>query len=165
MLKKFSSLILFLILFSCTNSKIKIPKKDLSGEVISVCKDSFLTQWLDGNWYKNVELKFKVTNHSNCIYYTKLYEDKSLVYGNFTDYLNNGDSISTIELNCFDHTKDSILPNETKVYFTKLVPNKFSKNTVKAKLNYLFKTELADTTSKFKSVPLTFDLTKMINCK
>lgn len=164
----FKKLIVFLIsilLFSCTNSKKEIPIKDLTGKVISVCQDSVLTQWLDGNWYKNVVLKFKVTNHSNSIYYTNLYEDKSLIHGNYTNYLNNGDSISTMELNCFVHTKDSILPNETKVYFTKLVPDKFSKNTVKAKFNYLFKTELADTTSKFKSVPLTFDLTKVVNCK
>jgi hypothetical protein len=100
---------------------------------------------------------------SNRIYYTKLYEDKSLIYGHFTDYLSNGDSISTLELNCFTNTKDSILPNETKVYFTKLVPNEYSKNTVKVKFNYLFQTELSDTTCKFKTVSMTFDLTKIIN--
>lgn len=157
--------LLLIILFGCTNSKTEIAKEALSGEVINVCQDSVLTRWLDGNWYKNVVLNFRITNLSNRIYYTKLYEDKSLIYGNFTDYLSNRDSISIIELNCFVHRNDSILPNETKVYFTKLVPNEFSKKTVKVKFNYLFQTELADTTGKFKSVPLTFDLTKTINCK
>jgi len=164
-MKKIVKFLFLILLFGCTNSKTVIQKNDLLGEVISVNQDSVLTQWLDGNWYKNVVLNFRITNHSNCIYYTKLYEDKSLMHGNFTDYLSNGDSISTLELNCFTHIKDSILPNETKVYFTKLMQNEFSKNTVKVKFNYLFQTELADTTRKFKSVPLTFDLTKMVNCK
>ncbi|MEI7978013.1 MAG: hypothetical protein WCI53_04145 [Bacteroidota bacterium] len=158
---------LFLILiFGCTNSKTEIPKKELTGEVISVCQDSLLTQWLDGNWYKNIVLNFKITNHSNRIYYTKSYYDKSLIYENYTYYLYNGDSIFTSEIcDFYISVEDSILPNETKIYFTKLVPNEFRNNTVKVKFNYLFQTELADTTSKFKSVPLTFDLTKVVNCK
>ncbi len=165
----FKNLIVFLIsilLFSCNNSKPKLPNDDLVGEVISVCQDSILTQWLDGNWYKNVKLNFRITNNSKHIYYTKLYYDQTLIYGNNTDYLYNGDSIISSELcDFYISIKDSILPNETKIYFTKLVPNKFRNNTVKVKFNYLFQTESSDTTGKFKSVPLTFDLTKVVNCK
>ncbi len=165
-MKNFVLFPLLIILFSCANSKTEIPKKDLFGEVISVCQDSVLTQWLDGNWYKNVKFNFRITNRSKHIYYTKLYYDQSLIYGNNTYYLYNGDSISESELcDFYISVKDSILPNETKIYFTKLVSNKFRNNMVKVKFNYLFQTELADTTSKFKSVPLVFDLTKMINCK
>jgi hypothetical protein len=87
-----------------------------------------------------------------------------LIYENYTYYLYNGDSIFTSELcDFYISVEDSILPNETKIYFTKLVPNEFRNNTVKVKFNYLFHTELADTTSKFKTVSLTFDLTKIIN--
>ncbi|MFZ4797892.1 MAG: hypothetical protein ACOYMA_10380 [Bacteroidia bacterium] len=163
-MKKIVKFLFLILVFGCTNSKTVIQKNDLLGEVISVNQDSVLTQWLDGNWYKNVVLNFRITNHSNCIYYTKLYHDKSLIYRNYTYYLYNGDSITATELcNFYISVEDSILPNETKIYFTKLVPIEFRNNTVKVKFNYLFKTKLADTTSKFKTVSLTFDLTKIIN--
>jgi len=163
---KYFVLFLIIIIWGCNNAKPKLPNEALVGEVISVCQDSVLTQWLDGNWYKNVRLNFRITNNSKHIYYTKSYYNQSLIYGNNTYYLYNGDSLFSSELCNFNISNDdSILPNETKIYFTKLVPTKFRNNTVKVKFNYLFKTELADTTGNFKSVPLTFDLTKVVNCK
>ncbi len=162
MLKNLICLFLFIILAGCINTRTEKAKEVLSGEIISICEDSVLTQWVDGKWYKQFVLKFKIKNNSSRIYYTKLNgEDSSLVYINSTDYHIAGDSVLSINFNCFGYLKDSILSNESKVYFSKVLPRD---NVNKVKNEYLFSSEEGDTTNKNIAIPLIFDLTKMINC-
>ncbi len=164
-MKKIISILIVMLLFGCNNIKTEIPQEDLSGEIINVCKDSVLTQWLDGNWYRNVKFNFKITNYSKHIYYTKLDDSNSLFCNNYTEYFKNGDSLRTPFVCIFTNNhKDSILPNETKNYFTVFGAIELRKNIARLKNNYAFFTKTNDSIFEYH-VPLTFDLTKVVNCK
>lgn len=162
MLKSLSCLFLFIALASCINTKTQKTKDFLSGEIVSICEDSILTQGLDGKWYKNLVLKFKIKNNSNRIYYTRLFDqDSSFACMHYTGYYSGGDSVSSKDLICFGYFKDSILPNESKIYYHKIIPHD---SVIKVRNGYSFYSEDGDTANKYKVVPIIFDLTKMINC-
>jgi hypothetical protein len=161
-LKTLKFFILFLvIIWGCNNAKPKLPKDALVEEVISVCQDSVLTREVDGKNYRKIILKFKVSNHSNLTYYTRLFDGK-ISADKITEYFITNDSISYTNMHCFDHEKDSILPNSSQIFVNTTTPFKLRKW---IKKSFFFYANDSGSVQKSKEVIISFNPNKMINCK
>lgn len=154
--------VLFLvIIWGCNNAKPKLPNDALVGEVISVCQDSVLTREVDGKYYRKIIVKFKVSNHSNLTYYTRLF-DSQISADKVTEYFITSDSISYINMHCFDHEKDSILPNSSQIFVNTTTPFKLRKW---IKKSFFFYANDSGAVQKSKEVIIAFNPNKMINCE
>jgi hypothetical protein len=154
--------VLFLIIiWGCNNAKPKLPNDALVGEVISVCQDSVLTREVDGKYYRKIILKFKVSNHSNLTYHTRLFDSK-ISADKITEYFITNDSISHTNMHCFDHEKDSILPNSSQIFINTTTPFKLRKW---IKKSFFFYANNSGSVQKSKEVIISFNPNKMINCK
>lgn len=161
-LKALKFFILFhVIIFGCNNAKPKLPKDNLVGEVINVCQDSVLTREVNGKYYRKIILKFKVSNHSNLTYYTRLFDSK-ISADKVTEYFITKDSISYTNMHCFDHEKDSILPNSSQIFVNTTTPFKLRKW---IKKSFFFYANDSGSVQKSKEVIISFNPNKMINCK
>lgn len=152
-------ILFLLIIWGCSNTKPETPKEDLIGEVISVCQDSVLTQEVDGQYYRKIIVKFKVTNYSKLIYYTYSYGNQ--INADKVQYFINNDSASYV-MNYFDHEKDSILPNSSQVFINITTPFKLAKW---IKKSFYFYANVKDSGQKSKEVVISFNPNKMVNCK
>jgi hypothetical protein len=161
-LKTLKFFVLFLIIiWGCNNVKPKLPNDALVGEVISVCQDSVLTREVDGKYYRKIIVKFKVSNHTNLTYYTRLFDSK-ISADKITEYFITNDSISYTNMHCFDHEKDSILPNSSQIFVNTTTPFKLRKW---IKKSFFFYANDSGSVQKSKEVIISFNPNKMINCK
>ncbi len=161
-LKALKFFILFLIfIWGCNNAKPKLPNDALVSEIISVCQDSVLTREVDGKYYRKIIVKFKVTNHSKLIYYTRLFDSK-ISADKVTEYFITNDSISYTNMHCFDHEKDSILPNSSQIFVNTITPFKLRKW---IKNSFFFYANDSGSVEKSKEIVISFNPIKMINCK
>ncbi len=103
-----------------------------------------------------------ITNNTGHAYYTKLSIDNSLICSSYTIFNVKNESKECVDFICTQTIDDTLLPFQSKVFYNKFIPEN---NIVKRDNKFLFTSELKDTVDKYKSIILTFDLNKMINCK